>query len=375
MPRLLSLVVAATLAALPVSATRALDARMVPAFDDMPSRGPAQARGVVVWSHGRSLDSEDMLSRSPLYLRTLREAGWDVVRFERRRVGDTLPASSAALAHRADSLKGQGYRRVVLAGQSFGAFLSLMAAGRTGSVDAVVATAPAAFGNFSEAYSTWRMNATQLYSVLRDVKAARVAMFLFQGDDFDPGGRGERSAEILAARGLQSLVIDQPGELPGHNAGASGLFARRFGACILDFAENEPVTEESCEQPWGAKPTAEILAPAGAGTFSLAAIRTRHPLERRWYGYYLNGREVLLTVDAVEGDRVRATYALGPGVDPDQKPETSQRIGRLDGDELVFDEPGRNVLRFRPRQDGRLAGTWSDIRDAARLQTVLRPLD
>ncbi|WP_207479220.1 alpha/beta hydrolase [Arenibaculum pallidiluteum] len=377
MVRLLPVLFAAALAVLPASAPRALDANITPAFDDTPARGPAQARGVVVWSHGRSLDSEDMMSRSPLYLRALRDAGWDVVRFERRRVGDTLPASSQALAARAEALKSQGYRRVVLAGQSFGAFLSLMAAGRSEAVDAVVATAPAAFGNHSEAFSTWRMNATQLYNVLREVRRAKVALFFFQGDDFDPGGRADRSGEILAAEGVEALIIDQPAELPGHNAGATGLFARRYGSCILRFAEEgRTPSPADCEQPWGAKPAAEMLSPAASTPgISLAAVRTRSPLERRWYGYYLNGREVMLSIDAVDGERVRATYTLGAGVDPDQKPETNQRIGRLDGEELVFDEPGRNVLRFRPRHDGRLAGTWTDARDGGRLQVVLRPIE
>ena len=45
-------------------------------------------------------------------------------------------------------LKHQGYRHIVFAGQSFGAFLALMAADASTDVDAVVATAPAAFGGF-----------------------------------------------------------------------------------------------------------------------------------------------------------------------------------------------------------------------------------
>src|SRR5213078_1133852 len=53
--------------------------------------------------------------------------------------------------------------RLVLAGQSFGAFLAFMAADASEDVDAVVATAPAAFGNFDEFYDSWRLNATRLF--------------------------------------------------------------------------------------------------------------------------------------------------------------------------------------------------------------------
>src|SRR6185369_170526 len=88
--------------------------------------GPQIARGVVVYSHGRSLTGEDYESPSPAYLKEMAKAGWDVLRFNRPADEDTLPASSQDLTVRAKALKAQGYRRVILTGQSFGAFLSIM---------------------------------------------------------------------------------------------------------------------------------------------------------------------------------------------------------------------------------------------------------
>lgn len=61
-----------------------------------------------------------------------------------------------------ESLKTEGYPQVVLTAECFGAFLSLMAAARTSAVDAVVAMAPAAYGDFQGSYGSWRGNATQL---------------------------------------------------------------------------------------------------------------------------------------------------------------------------------------------------------------------
>ncbi|HEX2152161.1 MAG TPA: hypothetical protein VHG31_09235, partial [Stellaceae bacterium] len=58
---------------------------------------------------------------------------------------------------------------------------------------------------------SWRLNATKLYPLLEKVQRARVMVFYFHGDNFDPGGRGERSREILAKRGLGHAIIDQPG--------------------------------------------------------------------------------------------------------------------------------------------------------------------
>ena len=212
-----------------------------PAFDG-PAVGPAQAKGVIVWSHGRSINAEDSESPTPAYLTALREDGWDVMRFDRLSHGDTLNDSTKRLVDYTAQLKHDGYKQVVLAGQSFGAFLSLMAADSSGDVDGVIATAPAAYGSFDDFYDSWHLNATKLYPLLQQVKRARIMMFYFHGDDFDPGGRGERSRAILSERGLGYAIVDQPAYLSGHWASSTGLFLRRYGNCIRDFANNDKLT-------------------------------------------------------------------------------------------------------------------------------------
>lgn len=208
---------------------------LVPA-QEQALRGPARAEGVVIWSHGRSVEVEDSLAPTPEYIAEMRKAGWDTFRLNRLRAGDTLPASGAALGYYAERLKASGYRRVVLAGQSFGAFISLIAAGRSDAVDAVIGTAPAAYGNFEDSYETFRLNATKLYELLDGVRRARVALVFFHGDEFDPGGRGEHAVEILAQRDLPYLVIDQPARLVSHWAASSHAFTTRFADCLTGFA-------------------------------------------------------------------------------------------------------------------------------------------
>jgi dienelactone hydrolase len=210
---------------------------------NQPLLGCDKATGAVVWSHGRSVDSEDSQSPTPPYIETLRDGGWDTFRYNRMRASDTLAASANGLADAVHRLKQQGYREIALAGQSFGAFLALMAADASDEVDAVIATAPAAYGNFSEFYDSWRSNATQLYPLIERVRRARVMIFYFHGDDFDPGGRGEHSRDILAARRLPYVVVDQPPQLTTHWAAASPQFARLYGACILGFLDASRVAD------------------------------------------------------------------------------------------------------------------------------------
>jgi hypothetical protein len=311
------------------------------------------------------------------------------------RDADTLSASSQRLAGIAADLKQRGYRRVVLAGQSFGAFLALMAADDTSAVDAVVATAPAAFGDFQEYYDTWRLNATRLYPLLDHMKRARVMLFFFHGDDFDPGGRGAAAHAILAGRGIGFAIVDQPENLTGHWISSSGAFLRRFGDCIRDFVGDDALRGEFlCKPAWGEAPSVDMRLPAEllhsrAATPRLAALlgASAPPpaggrgvgigpgVSAAWYGFYPNGREVLIEIEAVSGDEVSAVYAIGPGIDNNEPAEWTRRRGHIDGRQLIFDEKGESTLRFRPLGDGGLSATWISPDAETKMHAEMRRLD
>jgi dienelactone hydrolase len=208
-----------------------------PDFSNSTALGPANATGAVIWSHGRSVDSEDSATHTPPYMAELRQGGWDTFRFNRMRDSDTLANSSRGLADEVHKLKQRGYRQVALAGQSFGAFLSLIAADSSDEVDAVIVTAPAAYGSFSEFYDSWRYNATKLCPLYEEVRHARIMAFYFHGDDFDPGGRGDRTRTILTERQLPFVVVDQPPHLNSHWAAMTSQFAKLYGNCILGFLD------------------------------------------------------------------------------------------------------------------------------------------
>lgn len=354
--------------------------------------GPRQAAGVVVWSHGRSLDAEDSKSPTPPYLRVLRDSGWDVLRFDRLRDDDTLSGSTRRLVAISAQLKQRGYRSVVLAGQSFGAFLALMAADDSDDVDAVVATAPAAFGDFDEFYDTWRLNATRLYPVLNRIRRARVMLFFFHGDEFDPGGRGETSRQILSKHGIGFAVIDQPAYLVGHWISSSGLFLRRFGDCVRDFIDDDELKGEFlCEPSWGNEPSAELrlpkelLQPRAAAPALMATTGASAPVapemdggaaaRNTWYGFYPNGREVLFAIEAVHGRDLTAIYAIGPGIDRNEPAEWSRRTGHISGREMDFAQKHESTLRFRPREDGGMAVTWISPDGKTKMDAELRRAD
>ncbi|MBV8651802.1 MAG: alpha/beta hydrolase [Alphaproteobacteria bacterium] len=350
--------------------------RIDPATQGETMLGPKAAKGVVVWSHGRSVTSEDSLSPTPSYMAVLHQAGWDTLRFNRMRDSDTLQDSSRELVARVAQLKQQGYRHIVLAGQSYGAFLSLMAADASDDVYAVVATSPAAYGSFTDFYQSWESNATQLYPLLANVRRARVMLFYFHGDDFDPGGRGEHSKAILAEHNIDNLVVDQPPQLTGHWAASTGLFVRRFGGCIRDFIEAESTGNVACNSSWGEKPSEQIAFPAHFHNVSATTTNERaRAFAGKWYGFYGNGREVEFAIEHVSGNEVTAIYAVGPGIKPDEKAEWVRRTGHIVGDEIVFNEKGLNVLRYHLLPDGRLQDSWRSLDGKASLEATLRRTD
>ena len=364
-----------------------------PAFEG-PTIGPAKAKGVIVWSHGRSINTEDSESPSPAYLTALRDDGWDVMRFDRMSHGDTLSDSTKRLVEYTAQLKHDGYQQVILSGQSFGAFLSLMAADSSSDVDGVIATAPAAYGSFDDFYDSWRLNATRLYPLLERVKRARVMVFYFHGDDFDPGGRGERSRAILSQRGVGYAVVDQPAYLSGHWASSTGLFLRRYGGCIRDFANNEKLKSElACEPVWGSTPSAELklppeladpklarntaaaAAPTGSASPATADGKATGGFRDVWYGFYPNGREVLFGVETAHGDDLAAVYAIGPSVDNKHPAAWTRRKGRVVEDSFVFEEKGKSTLRLHPRQDGGLSASWISADGKTSMTAHLKPID
>ena len=364
-----------------------------PAFEG-PAIGPAKAKGVIVWSHGRSINTEDSESPSPAYLTALRDDGWDAMRFDRLSQGDTLSDSTKRLVEYTAQLKRDGYKQVILSGQSFGAFLSLMAADSSSDVDGVIATAPAAYGSFDDFYDSWRLNATRLYPLLERVKHARVMVFYFHGDDFDPGGRGERSRAILSQRGVGYAVVDQPAYLSGHWASSTGLFLRRYGGCIRDFANNEKLKSElACEPVWGSTPSAELklppeladpklarntaaaAAPTGSASPATADGKATGGFRDVWYGFYPNGREVLFGVETAHGDDLSAVYAIGPSVDNKHPAAWTRRKGRVIEDSFVFEEKSKSTLRLHPRQDGGLSATWISADGKTSMTAHLKPID
>jgi pimeloyl-ACP methyl ester carboxylesterase len=331
--------------------------------------GPARALGAVIWNHGkppyRGADG-DML---PFYVDRLRDAGWDIFRLERDWSSDNLALSPAALREQVSAVYARGYRKVVLAGQSYGAWISLLVAASGPPIHAVIATAPAAFGRYPDS-RIYHRNAEDLYPILERIRDTRIMLFLFQGDAYDTGDRAVPARGILEENAVDHVVVGYPPGWFGHGAANWNGFATRFGPCIIRFIDPKRAAADAhCERDPVTRDALKLALPADIAQARNVAS-TSGPLGGLWYGVYTNGREALLWLGAARGGTVSSIYAWGvqqrnevgaPGYD--------RRVGRVEGDRLLFDEPDRPRIEVLPLGPDRVSLTWTSS-DGARSDTA-----
>jgi hypothetical protein len=205
--------------------------------------GPGVARGVFVWGHGKSLQDERS-DQPQAYVRAFNNVGFDVVDFQRAPSADYADVAADFLRQGLAKLRATGWRMVVVAGQSRGAWNSLQMLDTPGLADAVIAVSPASFNSNNQSAQD-----SDLYRIVHAARspAARVAVVEFSGDVYvrDMPGRIDILRGLEAPRVAAAMIIDEPDGITGHGGGKSGTFARRYGRCLLRFV-TDPSPTATC---------------------------------------------------------------------------------------------------------------------------------
>jgi pimeloyl-ACP methyl ester carboxylesterase len=199
-------------------------------------RGPQLANGLIVWSHGYMAGKNATDSAPQMWTGRFTRLGYDLYRFDREWISDWA-SDATALAEAVRKARAMGYRRVVLAGQSAGAWVSLAALARGAPVDGVVSIAAAHHGEVTKMRDTTRAR-SEWQHVLEAIKpGARVIVVNFAEDAYDVGGRMADARTIFGKSGVTADVIDDPEGFKGHGAASDLAFTRKFGPCIEAFIE------------------------------------------------------------------------------------------------------------------------------------------
>jgi pimeloyl-ACP methyl ester carboxylesterase len=294
------------------------------AFCDLPENGPERANGIIIWNHGISGSTQSWMAPAPPAFRLLQARGWDVIMLKRHHLAETMAGDRLyrvvqRTLQEVAAARTAGYRKVVLAGQSFGGYVSLEAIDTAPDIDGVVALAPGVRSSGADG----RLDASVVDRILQRAKVGRAAL-LFPKDDavFGYLVRGESAQAILSRRSLPYLLLDETSGISGHGGGHTGRFALRYGLCLAEFlgAATLPTGRFTCPpvaDEWAV--VRELLLPTAAQRPSIVREASSFPLGPltglRWA--LLEDSVVLVAPVEEEPGRLRLMYrstGFGGGV-------------------------------------------------------------
>jgi hypothetical protein len=239
-----------------------------------------------------------------------------------------------------------------LAGQSRGAWLAAVAATISGDISGLLISAP---GNTTLDKEELAKQRGLLASLLSQTKAKRVFVALFEGDPREavPGGRGSAVRDALVRANVPFWVLDQPADLVGHFAIASGRFVRRYADCLEDFFNEKRLATG----PFRCQPTGRY---SSGNEIRYPEVRPIHgnaadispklmPFLGRWEGDSSEGAYLILTSTGMGEDYVMFLQGYAPSPAGRSLPWIREFKFRLsaDGNSLVHSYPSGQSFELR----------------------------
>ena len=200
--------------------------------------GPAAARGALVWLPGTTGPTDTGPPGEPAWVDRMARRGLDIWRFDRIRGQDPLAGSGEALTRGLQALRKAGYRRILAAGHSRGAWIALTVLAHPGTADGIVALSPAAHGTKLEHRTQAMADWIALWSSAAS-KGTRVVMVQLADDPYDPEPERRRDIAATASQraGIDLLPLFLPPLPRGHIGAYEPELDDAFGETMASFAD------------------------------------------------------------------------------------------------------------------------------------------
>jgi pimeloyl-ACP methyl ester carboxylesterase len=351
----------------------AADAYVVsPGYDEIQPKGPASALGLVIWNHGLDGNRDQGSGPPPVYLRRLVAAGWDVVKIKRDGLQESGGWTGSGMKHvertvqEVESAKAAGYKRVILAGQSYGGAITLEAARRV-DVYAIIPSSPGTGVSVTNLGSPMlsKEGTDHLYESLAKGRFERAVPVLPFNDEYSPANpeRGKRSREILAARSLPFLVLDDASTwLVSHGAVSTGLMDFAYGACVaafLDPARTPAAGPAACGKD-GLPPSPDTLPEiADLKPMKQEAGTWWQSYEGIWVGAWTDPALVAIAIEKGADGKPEFVYVYG------EKGELKARVtyrvpATLEGPAVTAKLPHQDVALSTDAKTRHVSLTWKN---------------
>jgi pimeloyl-ACP methyl ester carboxylesterase len=213
--------------------------------------GPVSAKGVIYYVGGYGVHEDDH-RLVPYYLKSLTDNGWDLIaaRIPNANIDDTweadsyqVPGAVQFVQRRLREIKALGYKRIVLAGFSWGGWVSLVASQIPDlPVDMLLVNAPVVFGHRTyedKPNPFFEVNLTAYKLVM--AKSKLPAVLIFPNDPVgepDAKLRGAIADIYLTNANISHRIIAAPPGFTAHYAAWVPFFDYAYGKCIAEFLDN-----------------------------------------------------------------------------------------------------------------------------------------
>ncbi len=330
-------------------------------------KGPETAKGIVFWSHGLDGRRAQYQYPPPPVIELFAKEGWDVLKIGRNPVNETTWLNSGLkhvrdLSERVDKAKADGYRNVLVAGQSYGGAISIEAAARNGKIDGVLALSPGQGSDAGNIGNTRNFDSltVDLIASLDGVRTGKIVVLVAENDVLHPlEVRGPKLRAALQKKPA-FVLFDETMPIKGHGAGGTLQFSAWYGPCLLRFmGEAAPGGETVCPPPPGIPifltvPNQKIEPPPPDIPPALAG------LSGAWHGKLPEEgvasarlRDVGIVVETVSAAKASIVYQLGAGPDRNLNMDADRLAVNWEGDRFIY-RSGSNKfsLSVLPPKDG-----------------------
>jgi hypothetical protein len=212
--------------------------------------GPEKSNGAILYIFGKSkvhiTSTKDILNRDdiPSFLKKFRSLGWDIFLFMIP-IEFHMDTDNVRLLDKVHNdtvfLQTMGYRKVILAGQSWGAALSLIAShNEIFSIDGILAISPT-FVEESPPSAKDIENSLDFFAAFvkgKFNKSTKIAIVLFEDDEFVPSRILKQSLGLFFLRQSKIsnlFILPKSKSLLGHYAYVTEEFSESYVLCINQF--------------------------------------------------------------------------------------------------------------------------------------------